>query len=210
MAAILDEVFGVLQDEASGQILDESSPSSATSRKIVRTGIATYFGGTNYDSTFRTYRNGPLNSYGLSSVHPYQPKRLPDWDYVIGQNAGRGMGATAVIEMNETRDDPLTMGQFPATLNGQRMLVYPVQLHIFHLAHKDYAEDAEADVDDLDQALHELIYADPTLGGICLQAGIDAYGIRSMIEPPEKFREELTATHFRVCFDVQVAISVGS
>jgi hypothetical protein len=181
-----------------------------TSRPMVRIGIAEYFGGTTYDAAFRTYRDGPLNSYGLSSVHPYQPKKLPDFDYVLSQNPGRGMGAIGVIEMNETRDTPLTVSQIPSNLNGQRMLVYPIQLHIFHLAHRDYAEDAEADVDALDQALHEHIYADPTLGEICYQAGLSPFGIRTLIDPAETFRKELTAIHFRVCFDVQIAISVGA
>lgn len=178
-----------------------------TSRTIVRTGIAQYFGGTTYDSTFRAYRNGPLNSYGLSTVRPYQPKRLPDFDYVMGQQAGRGMGAVMILELNETRDTPLTMSQIPANLNGQRHLVYPVQLHVFHMAHEQFAEDAEADVDALDQALHERIYADPTLGGICYQAGIDAYGIRTLIDQPEMWKE-LTLTHFRVIFDAEVATSI--
>lgn len=176
-----------------------------TSRTIVRTGVAQYFGGTIYDSTFRAYRNGPLNSYGLSTVRPYQPKRLPDFDYVLGQNAGRGMGAVMVLEMNETRDNILTITQLPGNLNNQRKLVYPFQLHVFHMAHERFAEDAEADVDALDQALHEHIYADPTLGGICYQAGIDAIGIRTLIDQPEMWKE-LTLTHFRVILDAEVAI----
>jgi hypothetical protein len=60
-------------------------------------------------------------------------------------------------------------------------------------------------VDALDQALHEHIYADPTLGGSCLQAGLDAFGIRTLIDQPEMWRE-ITVTHFRVCFDAEVAI----
>jgi hypothetical protein len=185
-------------------------PPGQTSREIVRWKIAEYFGGTTYDAAFRALRNGPLNSFGLSTVRAYQPKRLPDFDYVLGQAAGRGMGAVMVLELNETRDTPLTAGQIPATLNGQRMLAYPVQLHVFHMAHEAYAEDAEQDVDELDQAIHELIYQDPTLGGAGFQAGMDAYGIRSLIDPAEAFRKELICTHFRVCFDVQVAISTGA
>jgi hypothetical protein len=184
-----------------------------TSRTIVRTGVAQFFGGTTYDEKFRAYRNGPLMSYGLSTVRAYQPKRMPDMDYVLGQNPGRGMGAVMVLEMNETRDTPITVGQKPATLNGQRGLVYPLQCHVFHMAHMPYAEDAEADVDELDQALHEQMYSDPTLGGICYQAGMDSLGIRSLIDQPEVWSPsdgggEVLITHFRLMFDAQVQIVV--
>lgn len=178
---------------------------TATSRTIVRTGIAEFFGGTTFDSTFRAYRNGPLNSYGLSTVRAYQPKKLPDFDYVLGQAPGRGMGAVMILELNETRDVPYTVTQFPSPSGGQRKLVYPVQCHVFHMAHQDFAEDAEADIDALDQAIHEHIYSDPTLGGICYQAGLDAVGIRTMIDQPEVW-DEITLTHFRVIFDAELMI----
>ena len=177
---------------------------TVTSRSIVRNGIAQFFGGTNYDSEFRAYRNGPLNSYGLSTVRAYQPKRLPDFDYVLGQNPGRGMGAVMILELNETRDTALNITQLPGT-SSQRHLVYPVQCHVFHMAHEQYAEDAEADIDALDQALHEQIYSDPTLGGICYQAGLDSYGIRTMIDQPELW-DEITLTHLRVVFAAEVSI----
>lgn len=175
-----------------------------TSRTIVRTGIAQFFGGTTYDTEARAYRNGPLNSYGLSTVRAYQPKRLPDMDYVLGQAPGRGMGAVMILEMPETRDTPLDITQIPGT-GSQRHLTYPVQLHVFHMAHEAYSEDAEADVDELDQAIHERIYTDPTLGGICYQSGLDSFGIRTLIDQPEVWGE-ITVTHFRVVFDVEVAI----
>lgn len=178
---------------------------ATTSRAIVRTGIAKFFGGTTYDATFRAYRNGPLNSYGLSTVRAYQPKRLPDLDYVLGQAPGRGMGAVMILELNETRDTAASIGQFPVPSAGRRHLVYPVQCHVFHMAHEDFAEDAEADVDALVQAIHEQIYSDPTLGGICYQAGQDAFGIRALIDQPEVW-DEITLTHFRVVLDVEVMI----
>ncbi len=177
-----------------------------TSRSIVRTGVAQFFGGTEYDSIAMAYRSGPLMAYGLSTVRAYQPKKLPDMDYVLGQSPGRGMGAVMVLEMNETRDNFRTL---PGFGNGQRFLVYPFQCHVFHMAHESYAETAEADVDELDQAIHEHIYSDPTLGGICYQAGIDQYGIRTLIDQPEIW-DEITVTHFRVNFDAEVQIVVGT
>lgn len=180
-----------------------------TSRRIVRTGVAQFFGGSTYDSISRSYRgDGPLLSSGLSTVRAYQAKRVSDMDYVAGQAAGRGMGALMVVEMAETRDKMLTIPGLPAGVQGgQRRLTYPVALNCFHLAHQPYAEDAEADVDDLDQAIHELIYTDPTLGGICYQAGMNSAGIKSLIDQSEDWKE-ITATYFRVEFDVEVQIVI--
>ena len=181
---------------------------AVTSRAIVRVGIAQFFGGTNYDSDFRCYRGGPLLSSGLSTVRPYQPKRTPDTDYVMGLNSGRGMGALMVLQMSQTRDNLLTGPGLPNGIHGgQRHLVYPVECHVFHMAHMNYAEDAEADVDELDQAIHEHIYSDPTLGGICYQAGINSAGIRTIIDDSEEWKE-ITVTHFRVSFDAEVAIVI--
>ena len=178
-----------------------------TSRTIVRTGIAQFFGGTTYDANFRCYRGGPLLSSGLSTVRPYQPKRMPDTDYVMGQLPGRGMGAVMGLEMPRTRDTVATVGQLPGTptQGGRRHIVYPVRCHVFHLAHQSYAEDAEQDVDNLDQAIHERIYSDPTLGQICYQAGIDSAGIDTIIDPSSRWKE-MTLTHFEVRFDVEVQI----
>jgi hypothetical protein len=101
-----------------------------TSRSIVRNGVAQFFGGTTFDPTFKAYRDGPLMQYGLSTVRAYQPKELPDFDYVLGQQPGRGMGTVMILELNETRDAPLTITQLPGS-RGQRKLVYPVQCHLF-------------------------------------------------------------------------------
>lgn len=145
--------------------------------------------------------------YGLSTVRAYQAKRISDEDYVLGQVQGRGMGAFAVVEMAETRDRPATVGLIPGTAGGRRNLLYPVRLHVYHLAHMDYTEDAEADVDALDEQIHELLYSDPTLGGICYQAGMSSAGIHTLIYPAELYKE-LTKTAFVVEFDAEVQIIV--
>jgi hypothetical protein len=123
------------------------------------------------------------------------------------------MGAIMTLEMPETRDTVLTTGTMPPTLQGQRHVVYPVVCHVFHLAHENYAEDAEQDVDNLDQAIHERIYSDPTLGTsgsvppMIYQAGISSAGIRTIIDRSENWKE-ITLTHFRVMFDVETQIVV--
>lgn len=132
---------------------------------------------------------------------------MPDTDYVFGQVPGRGMGAYAYVGMPETIDTQLTVGLLPPTSGGQRHLTYPIQLHVYHLAYEAHSEDAESDVDLLDQAIHELVYADPTLGGACYQAGISRSGIRTLIEPAYLWNE-LTATEFTVSFDAEVQIVV--
>jgi hypothetical protein len=189
---------------------------TVTSRKAVRLAVAQFFGGSTYDSNARAYRgSGPLLSSGLSTVRAYQAKRVSDMDYVIGQAAGRGMGAMMTIEMAETHDNLLTGPGLPAGVHGgQRHLVYPVACNVFHMAHQPYAEDAEADVDDLDQAIHELIYSDPTLGTTSItgppmiyQAGMSRNGIKSMIDQSEEWKE-ITATYFRVEFDAEVQIVI--
>lgn len=185
------------------------------SRALVRTAIAQFFGGTNYDDTFRCYRGGPLLSFGLSTVRAYQPKRVPDTDYVMGLNPGRGMGSIMTLQMPETRDSILTTPGLPAGIKGgQRHLVYPVKCHVFHMAHMPYAEDAEADVDALDQAIHEHIYTDLTLGTggtmppMIYQAGVSSAGIRTQIDDSQGY-EEIVVTHFCVEFDAEVQIVIS-
>ena len=189
---------------AAGKVQEGSL--TGTSRTIVRTGIATFFGGTDYDENFRAYYNGPLLSYGLSTVKAYLSKREPDTNFVLGQNPGRGMGAFAEVELPETIDRPLTTSLIPAQ-GGQRRLTYPVRLNVFHMAMQPYAEDAEADCDALDQAIHELLYSDPTLGGVCYQAGMSSGGIHTQFSPAELWKE-ITLTHFAVEFDAEVQIVV--
>jgi hypothetical protein len=179
---------------------------TATSRQIVRTAIAQFFGGTAYDQEARAYRgNGPLLSYGLSSVRAYQPKRVSDIDYVKAQAAGRGMGAYMVVELpadNEIRR------ALPAG-TGKKRITYTVVLHIFHLAHQDHAEDAEADVDGLLEEVKAQIRSDVTLGarttaGI-YQAGENPSGIRTRVYP-SSLDKEITATYASVTFDAEVEI----
>jgi hypothetical protein len=188
-----------------------------TSRALVRTGIAEYFGGTNYNAGARAYQgSSPLLGDGLSTVRAYQPKRISDTDYVLAQAQGRGMGASMVVEL---ADDAITRRTLPARggahpqSSGHRKVVYRTTLHLFHLAHQNYAEDAEADVDALIQAVLELIYSDVTLGmGVTgsnlgvYQCGESASGIRVHQDPSVLSNDEITATHISIDFDTEVEI----
>lgn len=179
-----------------------------TSRKVVRTGIAQFFGGTTYDKAARAYRgSGPLLSYGLSSVRAYQPKRLSDVDYVKGQAAGRGMGAYMIVELGS---DVETRRTVPA-VTGRKRVTYSATLHVYHLAHQPHAEDAEADVDELLDGIKDLIHEDPTLGANTFltgvyQAGENNYGIRTRIYPSTLLKDEILASYATVQFEAEVEI----
>jgi hypothetical protein len=135
-------------------------------------------------------------------VRAYQPKHISDEDYVIEQAAGRGMGAAMVVEIPHDKESRAgTAGR----TNGIKRIDYDVVLATFHLAHMDYAEDAEKDVDLLVEAIKDQIRLDRTLGGLVSQAGEAATGIEVMIEPSEAWQERLM-TVFTVQFIASVFI----
>ena len=185
-----------------------------TSRQIVRTGIAQFFGGPIYDSEARAYRGSipaPLLAAGLSTVRPYQPKRISDKDYVKGQAAGRGMGAAMAVGM--ARDQEIRRA-LPAAgpgtgyvAAGRKRITYATTLNIFHLAHMQHAEDAEADVDGLVEAVKNAIRGDVTLGSIpgVYQAGESSRGITVQISE-SMADKEIVGTYVTVTFDVEAEI----
>jgi hypothetical protein len=180
---------------------------ATTSRPIVQTGIAQFFGGTTYDTEARAYRgNIPahLAAAGLSTVRAYQSKRVSDNDYVLNQAAGRGMGAYMIVEMPQ---DVEIRRALPAG-TGRKRITYTVVLHIFHLAHMKHAEDAEADVAALLEEIKAQIRSDVTLGmkaqGL-YQAGENPSGIRTRVLPSVQDKE-VFGTMATVTFDAEVEI----
>jgi hypothetical protein len=183
---------------------------AVTSRSIVRTGICEFFGGTTYDTEARAYRgNGPLQSYGLSTVRAFQPKAAADTDFTFGQAAGRGMGAYMVvwihptIELRDQRGGALGGG---SVTSGRKIIKYTITLEFFHLAYEGHAEDAGADVDTLIEAVHDLIRGDKTLGSAVVQAGESAFGMRTATPPPV-IKDQVTETRFTVSFEADVLIT---
>jgi len=180
---------------------------TVTSRPIVRVGIAEWFGGTTYDAEARAYRGSipsTLFNAGLSTVRAYRPKRLNDNDFVLKQAAGRGMGAYLYVELP---GDLEVRRAIPAG-TGKKRITYTTILHVFHLAHQNYAEDAEADVDNLIEEIKSMIRANVTLGSIpgVYQAGENSAGIRSRVFPSTTGKDEITRTYSTVTFDVEVEI----
>lgn len=166
-------------------------------RAAVRNGIASYFGGSNYNATDRIWRDGPLASAGLAGVRAYFPKRAPDGDYTVDLAPGRAMGAVMVVHIpNETEVRIAIQG----ATGGIKRQTYSVELHLYHLAQTPHTEDAQADFDGLLDAITDRIRADRTLGGIVVQAGEGDAGItKAMSEPYVK--NERTKSYGIVRFD---------
>ena len=189
---------------------------SVTSRQIVRTGIAQFFGGPQYDQEARAYRGSipaALYAAGLSSVRAYRPKRLSDVDYVKGHisatGTARGMGAYLYIDMprdTEIRRAAPAAGPGTGYIKaGRKRVTYTTVLNVFHMAHIQHAEDAEADVDALVETIKDAIRGDVSLGGICYQAGENQRGIASNIAP-STLDKEIVGTWATVTFDAEVEI----
>ena len=152
-------------------------------RQSLRTGIAQFFGGTTYDATNRTYSGGPLTSSGLGCVRAYYGKRAPDTDFFINQVAGRGMGAVMHVHLPD--EGPEKREAFGCATAGIKWVPFQVDLYVYHLAQMTHAEDAQADLDALLDAIKNRIHGDRTLGGICTQAGETPQGrIRTQMPPP--------------------------
>lgn len=179
----------------------------ATSRTLVRQGIASYFGG-NYVPNIRAYQGGPLASAGLSTVRAGWGKRLNFADFVQGQMAGRGMGAYGIVEIGDDLEVRRAKGGPPVVAGGTIVsggtvfVWYMTTLNVFHMAQKGYAEDAQADIDLLIEAIKMQIRVDRTLGGICTQAGQDRFGIQTKEGYPGVDPNGRTGTWFRLQFKV--------
>lgn len=176
---------------------------TTTTREQVRTGIAQFFGQGTFDNDERAWYDGPLATYGLSTVRAYQPKRFNEADFIRGQNAGRGMGALMVVEMGndiEKRDAK------PAYA-GKKRITYTVILHVFHRAWASHSEDAEQDVDTLIEQVKVQLRSDITLGGnVNLQAGESRVGIRTKVYPAFVLEDEKTDSAFDITFEAEVEI----
>ncbi|MEU1731393.1 hypothetical protein [Streptosporangium sp. NPDC020145] len=173
------------------------------SRAVVRDGIARHLGGT-YDQVERCYRGGPLQPYGLATLRSFFAKRVPDTDYTAGLEPGRAMGAIGVVHLGDSVERRVALG---GATGGWKHRVYVVTLHLYHLATTPAAEDAQADLDALLEAVADLIHTDRTLGGTVLQAGESTSGIRFFLGQPEYTPPpEYIRTYASVTFDADTYI----
>ncbi|WP_326829683.1 hypothetical protein OIE13_05975 [Streptosporangium sp. NBC_01810] len=170
-------------------------------RETVRRGIAEYFGGLldPSDPAATLYRPGPLLPYSLATVRAYAGRpRQPDTDFTVGLEPPRAMGARMTIGLATTTERRVTTG-------GWKALVIQVSLGIEVLGTAPHPEIAQAEVDELLEAIAAMVRADPTLGGCVLQAGEGSRGIVTTCSEPlfegSSSRLGITAS---VAFDADV------
>lgn len=186
-----------------------------TTRLQVKRGIAAYFGGT-FVPNIRAYQNGPIHSYGLSTVRAGWGKRLDLNNFVAGQVAGRGMGAYMVVELGRDHERRRSEAGAPQTdaggniiAGGIKFIRYRVTLNVFHLAHKAYAEDAADDIENLIEAIKQMIRLDRTLGTtppgggtpVITDAGNSTYGIQTQLGHPGIDGNDRTGCWFQIEFE---------
>lgn len=151
------------------------------SRKSIRTGIAAYFGGSTLAGGW--YQPTPLASLGLAGVKAYYQLRFDDHEYFTGLTTRTG--AIMCVHLDEDSERRLEIG-------GVLDAPFNVVLYLFFLTLTPSPEDAQADRDDLLDAVRGRIRADPTLGmginsgaaRIVTQAGEGPAGIRTNTPPP--------------------------
>ena len=155
------------------------------SRLGIRTGIAEYFGGSTLTAA-GWYQPTPLTAVGLAGVRAYYDDRIADNEYFTGLTDAR-TGAVMCVHLEDDSETRLEIG-------GVLDAPYNVSLFLFLLTLTPSPEDAQADRDDLVQAIRDRLRADPTLGGLVLQAGEGPAGIRTStplpyFEPPATTRQ---------------------
>lgn len=165
-----------------------------STRYAARLAIAQYFGGTTWQS--QTTPNvgalieGPLQSQGLSAVYPRWAKRLPDENFFLFgnlQSTARGMGTIMVVHIPKLGERRIALNANSTghvTNSGTKQDDAQVELHLYHLAQVDYAEEAEADLETMIDSIYDYIEQDVMLGGACIGAGENKYGIQSVMNIP--------------------------
>jgi hypothetical protein len=145
-----------------------------TTRRDIRTGVAVFFGGATYDSAARIYRPTPLAASGLAGVRPYWTTRFEDHDYLTGLADGRGMGAVMSVHIAGDSERRIALG---GPTGGFKSRPLQLELWVWHYARAAVIEDAQADLDDLLDAIVARIHGDRTLGGTVVEAGESPRGI---------------------------------
>lgn len=131
------------------------------SREDIRRGIAAFFGGPEPDER-QYYRTSPLAGLGLSGVLPYYlPRVEADRDYFEGVDSDTRTGAVMCVHLGDDTEKRLAIGGLGG---GILDAPYNVALYLYLLTLTPSVSDAQADRDDLVDAVRDMIRADPTLG----------------------------------------------
>jgi hypothetical protein len=167
-------------------------------RAQVRDGIAQYFGGAVLDAADQVYRPTPLAAQGLAGVAPYFAESFRDEVMAIkGLGAGRGRGAIMCVHIAETTEVRHSIG-------GIFEVPYQIQLYLWHLSLIPSVQDAQADRDDLVEAVIARIHDDPTLGDVVVQAGEGQRGISVSTPPPVTEPSRYTRQDAVISFQAEV------
>ena len=145
-----------------------------STRRDIRTGVAVFFGGDAYDAAARIYRPTPLVLSGLAGVRPYWTTRFEDRDFLAGLTDGRGMGAVMSVHIAQDSERRIALG---GPTGGFKARPLQLELWVWHYARTAVIEDAQADLDDLLDAIVNRIHGDRTLGGAVVEAGESQRGI---------------------------------
>lgn len=162
-------------------------------------GICRYFGGP-YDPQTRTYRSSPLSGVGVGVVRRGWPKRDNHSDYTHGQQPGARTGCQIVVYIPRRHESRRAVG---GEHNGQKQITYEVQMCCYVRSTAAYAEDAQDDVYDLQEALLEWIRRDRTLGNAVWQAGEhtdDGSDGIDVTTAQSETRAEATKSYFEITF----------
>lgn len=153
----------------------------AGDRQLVRLAVAAYFGGTLQTADAGVYfQGGPLADQGLGTAFPYLVKgSAPDSFYTLGEPAGTAWGAVMTVALSQVRN---TRDSYGGNVSGWRERHYTVTCSLDVISYAEHLEGAEAPLDDLLNAMDDLVYADRNLGTkgtdvLIIQAGEGPQGI---------------------------------
>lgn len=174
-------------------------------RRDIRTGIAKFFGGTTLDTAAQIYRPTPLVAAGLAGVRPYWPIQFTDQERFETLAANRGMGASMGVHLPTTTERRIALG---GPTGGIKRHTVSVELLVSHLALVPSAsptQDAQADLDDLLEAIVNRIHGDRTLGAAVVEAGESEAGIQvragiPVNEPATRVIQEAVVTFDAVVY----------
>jgi hypothetical protein len=112
----------------------------------------------------RRYVGSPVPTLG--TVYTGFPARMPAEAFYAGVPDGSAHGATAVIRAEEPRETRVGVGP-----HGLRRILHQLTVHVYHRSEAHHAEDARANLRDVQDQLAALLRTDPTLGGQVFSAG---------------------------------------
>ena len=173
-------------------------------RRDLRHGIAQFFGGTTYDEQEFIYRPTPLAASGLAGVRPYWTARFQDPDYLETLPQGTTMGAVMAVHIPDQDEGRYAMG---GPVSGVKEDLDQVELYLLHYSTGARQELAQAQLDDLLDAVKAKIRGDRTLGGCCVEAGEGGSRLRTQADPPVTMSNNIVRQQALISFRADIYLS---